>query len=688
MHIRSALGFTLGVIVASAGVSAEAVAPALHVYAFDEPRPLTLDQTRIALLVTGADGKAVAALDGEIGQALADAGIDVARADQRAIAGWWLAPIDADARAGRSPLDIVRDAIASTDRIAGRGIGRVEFITPVFIDDLGGPMHPTPQILVRFAPEVGADAIEEMLGAANAGVIAEANWGGQTGSFRVAAASRNGAEVLAAANLLAQRPEVIYAEPDMVFTGRSDFIPNEPSFLNCWGLRNIGQFSGAVVDIDMNATEAWDTTLGVSSIITVIIDSGVQQDHPDINQIVGFDLTTDAGNGGPVNAFDNHGTAVAGCVSAIGNNALGTVGVAPGTRIVSARSFIAINSNGAWSSAASWTVNSLNIAAGLGARVSNNSNAYGFTSSAIASTYAATRNAGMVHFGSAGNDNTNTASYPSSLPTVMSIGALNFTGLKSSFSNFGPLIEFIAPGSSVYTTDRTGSAGYGSGDYAYVQGTSFASPYAAGVAALLLSRCPDLTAAQVETKLRASCIDLGAPGRDDTYGQGLIRADQAISAAGMFPCSFSLIAPANLATDVPRMPTLDWTDATWTNTYTIQVRTLSGEPVWTDTTSSISQYEMPAGVLAFGSAYVWEITATNDTGDTAAVSGAFAFTTAPSPCLGDIDQDGSTNVADFTILARNFGATVPVNTSGDLTGDGIVNAADFGMVMSFFGCTP
>ena len=687
MQVRSALVLTLGVIIAAAGASADVVTPALQVHAFDEPRALTLDESRIALLVTGADGKAVATLDGEIGRALADAGIDVARAEQRAIAGWWVAPIDADARAGRSPLDIVRDAIASTDRIAGRGIGRVEFISPVFIDALGGPMHPTPQILVRFAPEVGADAIEEALGAANAGVIAEENWGGMTGSFRVAAASRNGAEVLAAANLLAQRPEVIYAEPDMVFTGRSEFIPNDPSFLNCWGLRNIGQFSGAVVDIDMNATEAWDTTLGSSSIITVIIDTGVQQNHPDINQIAGYDTTTDAGDGGPVNSFDNHGTAVAGCTSAIANNSLGTAGVAPGTRIVSARTFISVNSSGGWTSAASWTVNSLNVAASLGARVSNNSNAYGFTSSAIASAYAATRTAGMVHFASAGNDNVNTSSYPSSLSTVLSIGALNFTGLKSSFSNFGPLIAFIAPGSSVYTTDRTGSAGYGSSDYAYVQGTSFASPYAAGVAALLLSRCPDLTAAQVETKLFASCLDLGAPGRDDTYGEGLIRADQAISATGLHPCGFSLLSPANLAAGISRTPTLDWADAVWASTYDIEIKNNLSATVWTDTTAT-SLYTVPPGALGYSSTYTWEITAVNATGSTMALSGPFAFTTVPAPCPGDVNGDGFTNAADFTVLAGNFGSAVPPNTAGDLTGDGIVNAADFTVLAGDFGCAP
>ena len=60
----------------------------------------------------------------------------------------------------------------------------------------------------------------------------------------------------------------------------------------------------------------------------------------------------------------------------------------------------------------------------------------------------------------------------------------------------------------------------------------------------------------------------------------------------------------------------------------------------------------------------------------------------PTPACPDINGDGLTNAADFTILAGNFGAAVPPNTLGDLNGDGLVNAADFTILAGAFGCQP
>jgi len=75
-------------------------------------------------------------------------------------------------------------------------------------------------------------------------------------------------------------------------------------------------------------TDESELFYGSSNIIVVILDVGVQTNHPDINQFPGTNFTSDASfDGGPVNACDNHGTTVAGCVSAIMNNNLGTIGI-------------------------------------------------------------------------------------------------------------------------------------------------------------------------------------------------------------------------------------------------------------------------------------------------------------------------------------------------------------------------
>jgi subtilisin family serine protease len=400
----------------------------------------------------------------------------------------------------------------------------VQIASPVFVDTLGGPLIPTPVILMQFNHNPSLKQVNALLHELDADPVNVQAWSALPGSYKVTSRSKNGFDIIAQANALSQRSDVRFAEPDMIFTGIGDGTPNDPGFSVCWGLHNTGQ-SGGVVDMDMDSLESWDITTGDASISVLIIDTGVQQDHPDINQIGGMDFTGEGGNGDPVNMCDNHGTPVAGCVSAIMNNNLGTLGSAPGVMSVSARCFIsALDCSGGWSAYYSWTADALNWGLGIGVRVSNNSNGYGGTSSAVEAMYTSTRNAGMVHFASAGNDATSSIHYPSSLPTVNSVAALDIDGQLASFSNWGTGLAISAPGVWVYSTDRTGSDGYDSTDYSYVQGTSFASPYSAGVAALLLSIDASLTAAQVENAIHSSAIDLGSAGYDTTYGWGFINA--------------------------------------------------------------------------------------------------------------------------------------------------------------------
>lgn len=130
----------------------------------------------------------------------------------------------------------------------------------------------------------------------------------------------------------------------------------------------------------------------------------------------------------------------------------------------------------------------------------------------------------MVHFASAGNNGTGAISYPSSIASVNSIAALNVNGARASFSQFGTGLDFSAPGVSVYSTDIQAAGGYDPSNYAYVSGTSFASPLSAAVAALVLSYKPALTAAQVERAMQQGARDLGAAGYDTGFGWGFVDA--------------------------------------------------------------------------------------------------------------------------------------------------------------------
>lgn len=482
---------------------------------FKEPVPLRLDPTQIAVWRNPA-----ALAPNALEPAVARHGIAAASIRPWPIAGWSLL---------NTPTRTASDLPSLVARMASDAA--VGYVSPVFRDDNNGPLLVAPEILVGFVPDVAAPEAERILARAAVGTIQERRYGNLPGVYRLRAFARDGFAVLNAANALAEHPRVAFAEPDMIFTGQGALIPNDPGFNNCWGLFNTGQFAFGVPRWeDMAAPIAWDRTLGSPNILTLILDTGVQQDHPDIRQVPGRDVTSDNGNGGPVNPWDNHGTPVAGCVSAAINNGIGTVGIAPGTRVASVRTFISVNSGGGWTSQTTWTVDALAWGQSIKARVSNNSNLYGFTSSAIANQYQQTR-AGMIHFASAGNDAGSNLAYPSSLPSVNAVAALAPSGALASFSTFGVGLDFSAPGQSIYTTDRTGAAGWNASDYVYANGTSFASPYAAGVAALVLSVRPQLRTDQVEQVLQATCRDRGAPGYDTRYGWGFVNAWAAVTAA-------------------------------------------------------------------------------------------------------------------------------------------------------------
>ncbi len=408
------------------------------------------------------------------------------------------------------------------------------FVSPVFRGSDGGPVIVTPVLLVSFDAGHRGDIARQVIASFPRLQVLSEDWASMPGAYKLSVDCDNGYEVLELAEALEGTQGVRYAEPDWIFTGRGNFTPNDPLFIDQWGLNNTGQ-DGGVADMDINAPEAWDITRGDPAIKVLVIDTGVQQDHPDINQMAGVDLTSEGpGTGGPVNAFDRHGTPVAGCLTARTDNAQGIAGIAADCESVSARTFISINTAGNWTAQSSWTVDALTHAENIGVRVTNNSNYYGIRSSAIDDKYAYTRDAGMVHFASAGNTASSNVTYPASLPEVLAIGSIRRTGALSSFSNFGLEVYMTAPGSMVLSTDRTGTDGYGSGDYTTVQGTSFASPYCAGIAALVLSINPNLNSEQVELVMRKNSKDLGTVGFDTSFGWGLADAYSSLLAAD--PC--------------------------------------------------------------------------------------------------------------------------------------------------------
>ena len=132
----------------------------------------------------------------------------------------------------------------------------------------------------------------------------------------------------------------------------------------------------------------------------------------------------------------------------------------------------------------------------------------------------------------AGNSNANTSGFsPANCSNVIAVGSITSTGARSSFSNYGAIVDIAAPGSDIYSTLNTGSQGPGSESYASYSGTSMAAPHVAGLAALIiasgrLGQHP--SPAAVQRLIEQTARDVGPPGYDTRYGHGLIDAAAAL----------------------------------------------------------------------------------------------------------------------------------------------------------------
>jgi subtilisin family serine protease len=431
-------------------------------------------------------------------------------------------------------------ARAAVAALAGQpGIG---FASPALFDMYGGETYVARDLIVGIDPAVDPAAAEKFLQDFGAGTLLISDYTGPR-TYLLRFPVRDGIKALELANRLADTPGVLFAEPDLLMTARYGWVPNDPSFGQSWGLRNTGQ-SGGTVGADMRAVPAWDITTGSPDIVVAVFDTGIELTHPDLNLAPGRNFTTGATNGVGDGAFTNtcerHGTAVAGCVAGIINNSIGTAGIAPTARAASFRigtQSLQSPCAATFSSQTTWRINAINTTQALGYRVTNASYSTGTSSSGEQTAYTNTRSAGIVHFSSAGNSGTNTLSGPpATYSSVVAVAALNRFNARASFSQYGPGLAISAPGESILTTDLTGSAGYASGNHATVDGTSFSSPYAAGVAALVISRNPALTGAQVENILFSTARDLGPAGYDTEYGWGFIDAQQALNATAVPTC--------------------------------------------------------------------------------------------------------------------------------------------------------
>ncbi|MEI5913407.1 MULTISPECIES: S8 family peptidase [Bacillus] len=412
------------------------------------------------------------------------------------------------------------------------------------------PMILTEEFIAQFRPEITRKKIDKFNEKNNVVIVAENEW--EPNSFVLAVVNGKEGDALEMANKYQQNEIiVVHAHPNFIRLLKPSFVPNDSLFPKQWALRNTGQ-GGGIAGQDIHATDAWDITKGSSNVIISIIDEGVDYSHEDFNcsgkLVTGYDAVRRIDDPTP-NRPDAHGTACAGIAAACGNNGRGVSGVAPGCKIMGVRIGYGavVNGEDIWITTDSQTADGITKAVNRGADILSNSWGGGPPSTIITSAIRRAKTVGRGGKGcvvcfAAGNDN-RAVSYPGTLNEVITVAACNEYGERKSptsrdgetwwGSNFGPEVDVCAPGVHIVTTDIMGNGGYNpSSNYvATFNGTSAATPHVAGVAALILSVNPSLTAQQVEGILRQSTDDLGQVGRDDFTGFGRINARKAAEIA-------------------------------------------------------------------------------------------------------------------------------------------------------------
>lgn len=315
----------------------------------------------------------------------------------------------------------------------------------------------------------------------------------------------------------------------------------DPLQVKQWGLAQV------------KAPQAWRVATG-KGVIVAVIDTGVDGTHPDLRGKVlpGLDLVHHTKNAWA--DMDGHGTRVAGVIAATRGNGLGIVGVAPAARILPIKVGDVQPDGNLFPQAVRWAVDH-------GASVINMSLGTlpgldvvqplldGDVQQAFDYAWAK----GAVIVVGAGNNSEPICSSPASLRRVLCVGAVTKRQLKPAFSSFDATMThdyLVAPGGSdspiafdlpsvaggvgndehIWTTAVPGTGTVVNQEYwAQVAGTSYASPYVAGVAALLVQR--GMTNAQVVARILATATDLGLPGRDPIYGYGEVNAARAVGLA-------------------------------------------------------------------------------------------------------------------------------------------------------------
>jgi subtilisin family serine protease len=398
---------------------------------------------------------------------------------------------------------------------------RLIVVAFVFLTLAGPARAATSTILVKFKQPAGAAAKISALGDDAVGETAT-----RVSIVRLSHGESAAARIAA----YAKRADVVYAEPNSRVEALALTPPNDPYFSSQWAFDATG------------ALDAWALYPGAygatGGALLAVVDTGISAAHPDLAGRVRTDLGASCLYpnpcvAGPATDDEGHGTHVAGIAGAATNNDIGVAGVAFSSPIIPVKVLDATGS-GYYSDVA----NGIVWAAQHGARVINLSLGGSYSQTACDAVFTAEHSYGALVVAAAGNESSSAPSAPAACKGAVGVAATDEFDSPASFSNYGSPDVFVsAPGVHISSTVPGGA-------YAAWSGTSMASPFVAGIAALRFGEHPESTPADVRRILAASADKVGdvAYGTDpyntcdactwqQSYGYGRVNVAAALGAA-------------------------------------------------------------------------------------------------------------------------------------------------------------
>ncbi|MBD3162893.1 MAG: S8 family serine peptidase, partial [Candidatus Eisenbacteria bacterium] len=454
-------------------------------------------------------------------------------------------PFDPRTRSEVFRVDGEESAAELARRLAARE-ALVRVAVPAVVDQEGFTKYFLPgETTVQFRNHVSHEDALRKIDAAGSAVIHD-HW--TPGYYTVSVPA--GTTVFDAVRSWYEDPDVLFSEPSYMLYDDALHTPNDPMFDEQWGLRNTGQYDGTP-GADVEAELAWDLQKGIPSVIVCVIDTGMDLQHEDLvdNLLPRGDEDWDfASADGSPDDTGNHGTACSGIAVAVQDNGLGVTGIAPGCRIMPLRINLASGQNQNRADAINYAASRRAEFDGLVMSCSWRMSTGDFTAVQNALVNADALDCVTV-FASGNSDND--VNYPAAYPETIACGASSMCDERKTFDScdgenfwgscWGPELDVVAPGVKIATTDRSGGVGYSGGDYySSFNGTSSATPLAAGICALIWSANPGLSAHEVRSILQESAEDQVGPPDEDTpgwdpyMGHGRVNAYQAVLMASVY----------------------------------------------------------------------------------------------------------------------------------------------------------